>query len=103
VLAQQLSGRGVPVTHFPMTDVRMIPASAALHRAIVEGELVLPDDPRLAEHAANAIAKQSRRGWRIDKPGRSQASGNIDVVGALMVALDIKENQPGPVRLLGWI
>ena len=103
VLAQQLAERGVPVTHFPMTDTRTIPASARLHQAIVDGDLVLPDDRKLAEHAANALAKQSRRGWRIDKPGRSQSSGNIDGVVALMVAFDIKENQPEPARVLGWI
>ncbi len=103
VLAQQLAERGISVSHFPMTDTRTIPASAALHKAIVNRELVLPDDPKLREHAGNAIAKQSRRGWRIDKPGRSQTSGNIDGVVALMVAYDIKENAPEPVQVLGWI
>jgi phage terminase large subunit-like protein len=103
ILAQQLEQRRVRVSHFPMTDTRTIPASARLHQAIVDGDLVLPDDPRLREHASGAIAKQSRRGWRIDKPGRSQHSGNIDGVVALMMALDIKESRPEPVRVLGYI
>jgi hypothetical protein len=46
----------------------MIPASAALHAAIVERRLTLPDDRELARHASEAMARHSRRGWRIDKP-----------------------------------
>jgi hypothetical protein len=46
----------------------MIPTSAALHAAIVERRLTLPDDRELARHASEAMARHSRRGWRIDKP-----------------------------------
>ena len=56
-----------------------------------------------ASSPVNAIAKQSRRGWRIDKPGRSQHSGKIDGVVALMMSLDIREEAPAPVRVLGYI
>ena len=35
----------------------MIPASARLHAAIVEQRLTLPDDPELARHASDAIAR----------------------------------------------
>ena len=78
----------------------MIPASATLHAAIVEQRLVLPDDAQLARHAADAIARHSRRGWRIDKPN---ARTNIDAIIALCMAVERAEHRPEPVELLGWL
>ena len=69
--AQELERERVPVLAFPQTDVRMVPASARLHAAIVEERLTLPNDAELASHAAHAIARHSRRGWRLDKAGRT--------------------------------
>ena len=54
----------------------------------------------LAQHAANAIAQHSRRGWRISKPTKRT---HIDGIVAPMMALDRLENQPKPVQVLGWI
>ena len=45
---QELQQRGVRVSAFPQTDARMIPASHALHRAVVERRLVLPADETLS-------------------------------------------------------
>jgi hypothetical protein len=78
----------------------MIPASARLHAAIVEQRLTLPDDPELARHASEAIARHSRRGWRIDKPNPRT---NIDAVIALAMAVERAEAKPEPVELLGWL
>ena len=58
------------------------------------------DDPELAKHAADAIAKHSRRGWRIDKPTKRT---HIDGLIALMMAIDRVENQPAPVQVIGWL
>jgi hypothetical protein len=55
---------------------------------------------RAASSCAGAIAKQSRRGWRIDRPNPRVA---IDGITALLMALDRLENRPAPVELLGWI
>lgn len=55
-----------------------------IHRgddAVIKEKLVLPDLPELAQHAAGAIAKQSRRGWRIDRPNPRT---EIDGISALM-------------------
>ena len=98
--AQELEREGVTTTQFAQTDQRMIPASARLHTAIVERRITLPDDPELARHAANAVARHSRRGWRLDKPTKET---NIDGVVALCMALERCENQPEPVRLVGWL
>jgi phage terminase large subunit-like protein len=99
-LGQELAERGITASSYPQTDVRAIPASARLHDAVVRQKLVLPDDPELRRHSANAIAHHKPRGWRIEAPDRSS---NVDGVVALMMALDRFENQPEPVKLLGWL
>jgi hypothetical protein len=66
----------------------------------VRQKLVLPDDPELRRHAANAIARQKPRGWKIEAPDRSS---NVDGITALMMALDRFENQPQAPKLIGWL
>jgi phage terminase large subunit-like protein len=98
-LAHELEQRGLVVSSYPQTDSRMIPASKRLHDAVVEGRLRHPDHPLLNEHIASAVAKHSRRGWRIDRADRP-----IDGAVALAMALDRCE-QPAvePARLLGFV
>lgn len=96
----ELEREGLVVLELPQTDVRMVPASARLRSAIVERRLTLPDDPELARHAANAVQRHGRRGWRLDKPDRSSP---IDAVIALAMALERAEQRPEPVELVGWI
>ena len=76
------------------------PASVRLHAAVVEKRITLPDDGELTVHAANTVARHSRRGWRLDKPDdRTPNDGII----ALCMAVDAAENRPPAVKLLGWI
>ncbi|HZB77619.1 MAG TPA: hypothetical protein VE526_15415 [Solirubrobacteraceae bacterium] len=98
--AQELEREGMLCVAFPQHDARMMPASARLHAAVVEQRLTLPDDRELTRHAAEAIARHSRRGWRIDKPN---PRSNIDAVIALAMAVERAEQKPQPVELLGWI
>jgi phage terminase large subunit-like protein len=98
--AQELEQRGINALAFPQTDSRMVPASDRLYRAIVERRLVLPVHSELREHAANAVAKHSRRGWRLDSPHRT---ANIDGVIALCMALERAEYRTQPVEVVGWI
>jgi phage terminase large subunit-like protein len=95
-----LAAEGVPVVEFPQSDPRMIPASSTPHAAIVERRLTLPGHRELAGHAANAVARHSRRGWRIDKPNRDTP---IDAIVALAMAVERATFRPEPVRLLGWL
>jgi phage terminase large subunit-like protein len=98
--AQELAREGVRVVEFPQHDGRMIPASQRLHSAITEGRITLPDDRELARHAADTIARHSRRGWRVDKPTKET---NIDAIIALCMALERCEDKPQEPRLLGWL
>jgi phage terminase large subunit-like protein len=97
--APELEREGLLVVAFPQHDARMIPASAHLHAAVVERRLTLPDDAELARHASHAIARHSRRGWRIDKPNLRR---NIDAVIALAMAVERAEFRPEPVEI-GWL
>lgn len=101
VLAKTDEQHGIKVTAFPQSDNRMIPASAALHQAIVEGKLHHPDDEKLNEHVAAAVAKHGRRGWRIDQAERG---GNIDALIALVMAYEARTApEPAPTQVLGWM
>jgi hypothetical protein len=61
---------------------------------------MLPDHDELRQHSANAIARHSRRGWRVDKPDLRTPN---DGIVALAMALDRLENRPEPLRLIGWL
>ena len=93
--AQELEREGMLVVAFPQHDTRMIPHPPGLHAAIVEQRITLPDDQELAHHASDAIARHSRRGWRIDKPN---PRANIDAIIALAMAVERAQEKPEPGR-----
>jgi phage terminase large subunit-like protein len=99
-LAQELEAERLRVTAFPQSDSRMIPASARLHRSVVERKLTVPDDDELRTQVANTIARHSRRGWRLDKPSLDTPN---DAIIALCMAVEALENQPEPVQVVGWL
>lgn len=66
----------------------------------VERRLVHPDDPRLNAHIHAAIARQRRRGWRIDRPNRTEP---IDGAVCRAMAVERAAHKPEPVQLLGWL
>jgi hypothetical protein len=86
-LALEVQQQGVQTVVWPQTDARMCPASMRLHEAIRQRDLVLPDDATLRQHAANAIQRHSRRGWRLDRPSRGPEAA-IDGVIALAMCLE---------------
>jgi hypothetical protein len=55
--------------------------------------------PVLNRHVSQAIAKDSPRGWRIDKASRS---AQIEGVIAMTMAAERAEYRAAPVELLGW-
>ena len=62
---------------------------------------MLPDDPTLAQHAANAVARHGRRGWRLDRPSRT-AGDNIDAIVALAMAVDRAEHRSAGLEVVGY-
>jgi phage terminase large subunit-like protein len=98
--AQELERERLVTVAFPQTDVRMCPASIALRDAIVERRLTVPDEDELATHAAAAVARHSRRGWRIDKASRAD---NIDAIIAICMAVERAEHREPEAQLLGWL
>jgi phage terminase large subunit-like protein len=100
-IALELGARGMRTVTFPQTDERMIPASARLHRAVVEQRLVLPADEVLAQHAATAVARHGRRGWRLDRPSRA-AGDNIDAIVALAMAVDRASARSAGLEVVGY-
>jgi phage terminase large subunit-like protein len=99
-MAQEWEQRGIVAVQFPQSDARMIPACERLYDAIVHRQLVHPDDPNLNRHVHAAVARHSRRGWRLEKPDRTT---NIDAAVALAMAVDRAAYAPEPVELLGWL
>lgn len=92
---------GLCAVEVPMSSTRMGQASENLHSVIVSKRLVHPGHPELDQHVANAIAKQTPRGWRLDKSGDAV---QIDAVVALMIAVERADQPaPEPARLLGWL
>lgn len=92
---------GLQAVEVPMSSTRMGQASENLHSVIVSKRLTHPSHPELDQHVANAIAKQTPRGWRLDK---SADGVQIDAVVALMIAVE-RADQPAeqPAQLLGWL
>lgn len=101
--ALDLASAGLRMVQFPQNDSRLVPASERLSAAILERRLRHPGDPVLDAHVAAAVAKQTQRGARIAHAGGRHSSNRIDAVIALAMALDRAENQPEPVRMLGWL
>jgi len=83
--ALELEQGRLTVVEFPQSHSRMVPASERLYAAIVEGRLQHPNDPDLNRHVAAAVAKDTPRGWRLDKSNRN---AQIDAVVALAMALE---------------
>jgi phage terminase large subunit-like protein len=101
MLVRGLEQRGIRCTVFAQSDSRMIPASAALHTAIVEGRIHHPDDEQLNAHVSAAVARHGRRGWRIDQAERG---ANIDGLVALAMAYEsaTQPEEPG-TQILGYL
>jgi hypothetical protein len=88
------------LVQFPQSQARMTVASEGLHAAIVDGRLRHPGDPELDRQVAAAVARRTRRGWRLGQ-GRAQRAGRH--CDRLAMAVEGAQHRAEPVRLLGWI
>src|SRR5439155_21910060 len=69
--ALELERDGLTVVSIPQSPSRMIPASERLYRAVIERRITHPNDPELNLHVSNAVARDSARGWRLEKRHRT--------------------------------
>lgn len=98
--AIELSQAGLLMVEFPQSNDRMVPASERLYAAVTERRITHGNGPDLNHHVATAIARDTPRGWRLDK---TKSRHQIDAVVALAMALEAAEKRPEPVQLLGWL
>lgn len=84
--AQILIDEGYELLEFPQSHSRMVPASQGLFDAVMEKRLRHGGDPKLREHADSAVARETGRGWRLDKE-RTAKGVRIDAVVALAMAI----------------
>ena len=87
------------VVAIPMSTTRMGQMSETLHSAILSRRLVHPNHQVLNVHAANAVAVQTPRGWRLAK---SSDDRPIDLLIALAEAVeraDQHSEKPEPALL----
>jgi len=96
----ELAERGILIMDFPQSNARMGPASERLHAAIVERRLTHRDDEALNRHVRQAIARDTPRGWRLDK---LKSRDTIDAVVALAMSVEATEAPVASVELLGWL
>lgn len=69
------------------------------HERDLSDLLVLPAAERIVGLAVAKVAKQTRRGWRLHRPGHEP----IDAAIAPAIALDRAQHVEPPVQLLGWL
>ena len=90
--AQILVDEGYPMEEFPQSHARMIPASQQLFDAVMEGRIVHDADAMLRSHADAAVARETGRGWRLDK---DKATDHIDAMIALAMAVNYAVEDAG--------
>ena len=100
--ALRLEEAGLLVVEFPQSTTRMVPATEGLFSAIVEGRLKHPGDEVLDQHVANVVARETPRGYRLDK-GREE--DQIDAVVALAMAVERAQHaaEAVPAGVVGWL
>jgi phage terminase large subunit-like protein len=92
---------GLVMDQFPQSHAGMTAASERLRSAVVEKRLRHRGEPELARHVAGAVARQTGRGWRLDK---SERSAQVDAVIALAMCVErAQQPKPAPAKLLGWL
>lgn len=91
VPAKMLADERVKMVEVPQSPERMTPICGTLLEVIKRGDLKHDDDPGLRAHVLNAKARQSQRGFTLEK---LKSTGRIDACIALALAVDRAIHQP---------
>lgn len=92
----ELIGEGLPCEEFPQNDARMVPVAQTLYDVVLEQRLAHGGTPDLRAQAAAAKARETTRGWRLDKLGARPIDTMIAGGMATLVAEQDAERE-GPV------
>lgn len=84
---QVLEDEGLPVVEFPQSPTRMVPATQRFYEAVMNRGLTHSGDPRLARHVANAVVRNTAKGFMIFKETKGSPR-KIDLAVASIIALD---------------
>lgn len=84
--AADLLKAGQPMVEWPQTDVRMVPATAALYSLIVEQRLLFFGEPALVRHIENSVAVQTRRGGVRLAKTRDRKMNDLAIALVMMVS-----------------
>ena len=84
---QILADEGLPVVEFPQAAGRMIPATQRFYELVNAGQVTHSNDPDLARHIGNAVARTDSRGTRITKDSKG-SKRKIDAAVAAVMAVD---------------
>lgn len=82
---QVLENEGLPMTEFPQSAARMVPACTRFYDSAINGKLSHDGDKNLARHVNNAAVKVDRLGPRIVKQHKT-SSHHIDLAVAAVMA-----------------
>lgn len=82
-----LHDEGLPVTEFPQSAARMVPATQRFAEAVANRQVTHSGDERLRRHVANAVLRVDSRGPRLSKPSKWSPK-RIDLAVAAVMAFD---------------
>jgi phage terminase large subunit-like protein len=100
MLATELEREGMICVEVAQNNPRLVPASKDLYECVVQKRITHGNDAALNAHVAACIARDTPRGWRIDRPDRSTP---VDGVVAMALVVQRTTQPAQQVQLLGWV
>jgi phage terminase large subunit-like protein len=95
--AQLLADEGLQMVEFPQNNERMVPASQLLYEAVQTRKVVHAGDPEFGSHINAGTAKETPRGWRVDKNPKVRQP--VDALDALVMAYSRAAQYQGKVGI----
>lgn len=86
----ELGDEGLPVEEYPQSDAYMVPASQNLYDLVQGAKLHHSGSAEIRAHADAAVARETARGWRLDK---LRSAGHIDGIVAGSIASRVAEQE----------
>jgi phage terminase large subunit-like protein len=95
-----LAERRLPISEFPQTPTRMVPATSRLFEAVMNETVTHDGNESLRRHVLNAIVRDRGHGLMIAKESR-KTTRKIDLAAAAIMAFERAHHYaPGPRKVL---